>query len=257
MAQNPNSTPAANLPCDQCGYENEAERVYCHNCGAKLDRSLLPKVDGHGKAPETSEQARKRIARMTNPKAGGGMREVKTALQVLLYSALLAALFLVTQKPDDVPGASKELTQRFVGGELMEAVESPQPRRLDFTEAEINAHLKQLVKADKGSLMEFKRMYVNLLPGKIRIGSEQSFFGLPVYSGVLYRMEVKDGKFTPTIAGGNFGRLAVHPLAMQCLDFFFQKLWVALQRERTQMEQMQTVIVQKGTITLVTKGATQ
>ena len=33
------------LTCAECKYENEVERVYCHNCGEKLDRSLLPKVD--------------------------------------------------------------------------------------------------------------------------------------------------------------------------------------------------------------------
>ena len=32
------STPK--LTCGQCGYENEPERVYCHNCGTKLDRSV-------------------------------------------------------------------------------------------------------------------------------------------------------------------------------------------------------------------------
>ena len=259
MAKKTDPAPPTNLPCGQCGYENESERVYCHNCGAKLDRSLLPKPGEENDKTETPEQARKRIAKMTNPKSGGGMREVKTAVNVLIYSAILAAVFLITQKPDGVPEVSKELPQRFVSGDMMDAIDSAQPRRVDFTEAEINGHLQQRLKAkDAGAAgMEFKRAYVNLLPGVIHIGSEQSLFGLPVYSGVLYRLEVKDGKFTPTILGGNFGRLAVHPLAMQYLDFFFQKLWGALSNERKQMDKMQTVIVQKGTITLVTKGGAQ
>ena len=258
MAKKTDPVTQANLPCGQCGYENEAERVYCHNCGAKLDRTLLPKEEAGGKT-ETPEQARKRISKMTNPKSGGGLREIKTAVYVLIYSAILAAVFLITQKPDGVPEVGKELPQRFVSSEMMEAIDSPQPKRLDFNEAEINAYLQQRLKTkDAGSAgMEFKRAYVNLMPGVIRIGSEQSLFGLPFYSGVLYRIEVKDGKFTPTILGGNFGRLAVHPLAMQYLDFFFQKLWSALSHESKQMERMQTVLVQKGTITLVTKGGVQ
>ena len=259
MAKKSNPAPAANLPCGQCGYENEAERVYCHNCGAKLDRSLLPKEgEGSGKT-ETPGEARKRIAKMTNPKSGGGMREIKTAVNVLIYSAILAAVFLIVRPPDGVPEVGKDLPQRFVSTDLMDALDSPQPKRVDFTEVEINAHLQQLLKAKDAGVagLEFKRAYVNLMPGAIHIGSEQSLFGLPLYSGVLYRIEVRDGKFIPTILGGNFGRLAVHPLAMQYLDFFFQKLWTALSRERKQMDRMQTVIVQKGTITLVTKGGAQ
>jgi hypothetical protein len=256
MAKKSDSAPAANLTCGQCGYENEAERVYCHNCGAKLDRSLLPKEEEKTTKTETPEQARKRIKKMTNPQTGGAMREVKTAIHVLIYSVLVAMILLLIQKPDDVPEVSKELTQRFVSSEMMELVDAPQPRRVDFTEAEINAHLKQSLKAKEGALpgMEFTRAYVNLLPGAIRIGNEQSFFGLPHYSSVIYRLDVKDGKFTPTLLGGNFGRLAVHPAILGQLDFFFKNLWAAFQKERKQMDKMQTIIVQKGTITLVSKG---
>jgi len=253
MAKKSDSAPAANLPCGQCGYENEAERVYCHNCGAKLDRSLLPKEEEGSRKIETPGQARKRIAKMTNPKSGGGMREVKTAINVLIYSALLAAIFLITQKPEGVPEPNKEVMERLVGSDLMDALAAPQPRRLDFTEAEINGHLLQLIKSKDG-FVQFKRAYVNLTPGVIHIGSEQRIFDLPFHSGVLYRLEVKDGKFTPTILGGNFGRLAVHPLAMQYLDFFFQKLWAALDRQRKQMDGMQAVEVKKGMITFVTKA---
>ena len=258
MAKKTDPTPPANLPCGQCGYENEAERVYCHNCGAKLDRSLLPKEEAAGKT-ETPEQARKRISKMTNPKSGGGLREIKAAVNVLIYSAILAAVFLIARRPDGVPEVGKELPQRFVSSEMMDALDSAQPKRVDFNEAEINAYLQQRLKTKDTGIagMEFKRAYVNLMPGVIHIGSEQSLFGLPLYSGVLYRIEVRDGTFTPTILGGNFGRLAVHPLGMQYLDFFFRKLWAVLGNERKQMDRMQTVLVQKGTITLVTKGGTQ
>ncbi len=256
MAKKSDSATAANIPCGQCGYENEAERVYCHNCGAKLDRSLLPKEDERTTKSETPEQARKRIKKMTNPQTGGAMREVKTAFSVLIYAALVAAILLLIQKPDDVPAASKELTQRFVSSEVMELVDSPQPRRVDFSEAEVNAHLKQSIKGKEGAVpgMEFTRAYVNLLPGAIRVGFEQSVFGMPHYSGVLYRLDVKDGKFAPVVLGGNFGRLAVHPAIMQHLDFFFKNLWAAFQKERKQMDKMQMIIVQKGAITLVSKG---
>ena len=31
----------ATLTCKECQHVNEEARIYCHNCGTKLDRSLL------------------------------------------------------------------------------------------------------------------------------------------------------------------------------------------------------------------------
>ena len=71
MAKSPEPTKPVNLTCEQCGHENEAERVYCHNCGGKLDRSLLPKEDPKTSTQAAVEAARKHVAKMTNPGSGG------------------------------------------------------------------------------------------------------------------------------------------------------------------------------------------
>ena len=38
------------LVCPDCRHENEPERIYCHNCGARLDRSGAYKGEGRGRA---------------------------------------------------------------------------------------------------------------------------------------------------------------------------------------------------------------
>jgi hypothetical protein len=256
MSKKLEEPPTANLPCGHCNYQNEIERVYCHQCGSKLDRSLIPKEEEKSEKNETPEAARKRIAKMTNPSSGGAGRTIKNVCSLLIYSALTAAVLLVIQKPDDVPEPSKELSQRFISSEMMDLKNSPTPARVDFSEAEVNAYLRQTLKNKDGGLpgTEFKGAYVNLLPGAIRIGSQQTLFGLPVYAGAMYRLEVKDGKFMPTPIGGNLGRLGIHPLAMKYSNFLFEKLWGALSRERKDMDHLQMVEVQKGSITLVSKG---
>lgn len=253
MATNPSKT--ANLTCDQCGFQNEAERVYCHNCGAKLDRSLLPKQPE--KKQESPEKARKRVAKMTNPGSGGIGREIKALFKVAIGASVIAALILVARKPDGVPEVKKELSDRQVGAEMMDAVESPQPRPLSFTEDEVNRYLKQTMKSKEGAVpgVRFERAFVNFSPGVLRISAEQSLWGYSVFSGIAYKLEVKGGKFTPTVVGGNFGRLEVDARIMQYADVAFQKLWGALDRERKQMDKMQAVAVQKGRIDLITKGA--
>ena len=127
MASNP--PKSANLPCPQCSFVNEAERVYCHNCGSKLDRSLLPTHDEHGE--DSPERARKRISKLTNPKAGFLFQEVKTFLKVELSAIIVAALILIAQKPAAVPELKKESIQRLINSDMMEAMQAPRPAPTD------------------------------------------------------------------------------------------------------------------------------
>src|SRR5437763_14957575 len=54
------------LTCPECRRDNEAERIYCHDCGARLDRSALAGYT-RGKK-ETSEELHKRIRGMFSPR---------------------------------------------------------------------------------------------------------------------------------------------------------------------------------------------
>jgi hypothetical protein len=249
---------ADQLICGACGFSNEPERVYCHNCGAKLDRSLLPTLE-QDKKQESAASARRRIKRMTNPPRYSVGGFLKSLFTVLFWAALVAALFLAAQKPDGVPEDKNELPRRLIQNELMDAVQSPVPRTISFTEDEVNATLRQSLKraTSSGGVpgIEFQRAYAKLTPNIIHIGAQQALLGYPVYSGVDYRLTVVDGKFTPILVGGNFGRLPVHLQVMQYLDFAFQKLWTALKREHEQVEKMQNVQIGQGNIIFVTKGA--
>lgn len=256
MASSP--TSGSTLTCPQCGYVNEAERVYCHNCGAKLDRSLLPKEDDV-KTRESIERTRKRVKRMTNPSPFSLAREIKTLIGVLLWATVAAALIQFARKPDGVPPVQQELAARLVGSDLSDAIEAPQGRQVEFTEAEVNAHLKGLVKSRAGGLpgVRFERAYAKFEPGKVYIGMQQSLWGYHIYSGVAHSLSVRNGQLVTKNVGGNFGRLPVHPAIMEYADFAFKKLWAALHREQEQMERMQAIRVNKGSITLVTKPASQ
>src|SRR3954464_447940 len=92
---------AITLTCKDCGYNNEPERVYCHNCGEKLDRSVLPKDEQLRR--ESPERARKRIMRMTNPGANPIRSAITTTLKTLAWAAFIAAAILSCLPPDNVP----------------------------------------------------------------------------------------------------------------------------------------------------------
>jgi hypothetical protein len=250
-----NPSSSANLRCDQCEYLNEPERVYCHNCGAKLDRSLLPK--GEEKKHEAPEAARKRISKMTNPQSGKVLNEVKMLIKMIVYAAVAAVLILVGQKPDGVPDPKGPPATRLVNSDLGDALQAPAPHAISFTEADVNQYLKQALKPKEGAIpgIEFKRAYVNLRPGAIRVARESSLWGYPLYSGVDFRVEVQDGKFKATVIGGHFGRLTLDPQIMQVGEYAFQNFWTGFQNQRKQMDRMSSVKVEEQRIVLVTKGA--
>jgi len=254
-----NSPPPANLPCSQCGFVNEAERVYCHNCGSKLDRSLLPTHDEQGE--DSPAKARKRISKLTNPKAGFVFQEVKTFFKVELFAVIVAALFLIAQKPEGVPEVKKASLQRMINSDMMEAIESPRPSLVSFTEDEVNQHLQKIVKPQETLMpgVEVSRVYAEFTPGVVRMGTENSIFGYPIYAEIAFRVEVKAGKFTTSVVSGNLGLLAVDPrlLSLPYGQFIFQGSWEALKRERAQMDKMERVDVKKGEISLVTKGGSR
>ncbi len=254
MAQ---QTSPVTLPCKQCGYINEPERVYCHNCGTKLDRSVLPKEDQVPR--ESADKARNRIRRMANPGSNVVLREAKTLLQVLIYSILLAALIQIGRPPDAVPPVQDGVIARQIGTEIEDALAIPQPRSVTLAEPDINAFMQKAVKEGDssflGGMIKFKRAYVVLTPGICHIGLVKSLWGWPLYFGTDYRLEIANGSLAATNVAGNLGRLEVHPLLMNWLDSAFQGLWTALHREREHLNQMQSIIIEKGKIVLITRGA--
>jgi hypothetical protein len=256
------SNPGPNLPCEQCGYVNEPERVYCHNCGSKLDRSLLPKAES--KAVEHPEKVRKRVEKMTNPRAGWFWREIKTLFKVAFFAALIAAVVDFCWPPDDLPDMSKKSEEpRLVSSDMMEALGSPTPAKVSFSDSDINQYFKQTVKTQDTMIpgVQMVHAYVACKPGVLHIYEEFSAFGLPTYSRVDLKIAVKDGKFTTSIIGAAFGRLSIDPQLMQyagaqqAIDYPFGTLWTSLQRERKQMDKIQSIAVGDGRIDLVSKGA--
>jgi hypothetical protein len=235
---------------------NEAERVYCHNCGSKLDRSLLPTHDEQGE--DSPAKARKRISKMTNPKTGLVFQEVKAFFKVEFAAVIAAALFLIAQKPDGTPEEKKAGIQRLINSDMMEAIQAPKPSLISFTEEEVNQHLQKTVKPQETLMpgVEVSRVYAVFTPGVIRMGTENSVFGYPIHAGIDFHVEVIGGKFTTSIVGGNLGRLAVDPriLRLPYGEILVQSSWDALKHERAQMDKMERVEVKKGEITLVTKG---
>jgi len=243
------STPK--LTCGQCGYENEPERVYCHNCGTKLDRSVLPKETVTQQ--ESLDHARKRIKKLTNPGTAGAT--IKTLINTLIYAALVAVVYLLLMPPPRVPNRETEAGANVISSDIEAAADSPAGVTVQFTEADISQHLKGRVK-DGGGIpgLKLKRAYGLLGEGTITVGVEQALFGYPLHSQVEYRVSNEGGKVTAEKIGVRYGRLGIHP-AIPGTESSFKKIWEGLKRERALYDRAQSVTITQGRMTVVTKPA--
>src|SRR5437867_523967 len=92
----------ATSTCKECGHENEPERIYCHNCGTKLDRSFLAAEEK--KEIETPAEVRKRIIKATNPRRAIFTRaSFRKLLETVAIGAVIAIVVQVAREPDGIP----------------------------------------------------------------------------------------------------------------------------------------------------------
>ena len=246
------------LTCKQCNYANEPERVYCHNCGAKLDRSILPKEPAKtGK--DAQEQTRKRVRKLVNPARGFFTNWHRALFNVLCSALSIAALIQMVRPPAGVPPEyTKE--QLLEAPHFIEEVEelqmSPTPQASKLTEPMINLYLANAVKTTGDTsedYFKFNRCFANLGRDVITITTQESAWGYPIYAGASYKLSIAGDKLVATNVGGNLGRLPVHPMIMEYCGFAFDQLWAALAREKALLDNMQSVTVQPGLFTFVTK----
>jgi hypothetical protein len=237
------------LVCAQCGYENEPERVYCHNCGTKLDRSVLPRDTVTQQ--ETLAETRRRIRRMTSPGQFGG--QFKTLFKTLFWAAVVAAIYLIAKAPPDIPTREQEVGARIISGEIDAAVDAPQSVTVQGTPVDLSQHVRTRVKTVKVvPLSKFKRTFVTLAENKITFGVEENLFGYPIYSTIEYQPKVVDGKFVAEKTGLHIGRLGVAP-QMTALDGMFKKFWDGLKREQKLLDKAKSITITKDRAVLVTK----
>ena len=221
------------LTCPDCQRENEAERIYCHDCGARLDRSVL--ANRKNAKIETSEELHKRMRGMFS------QRRVKARLAVfkttkIIFAALAAAAIVVILLPPDVPPAVKtETLPPQINLSLETLTESRQPQTMQFSEQDVNAYLGNVMKHKKEKLehplLGFERAILGFTEGNCRVTIERSIFGYSIFTSGDYDVQIKDGKITATPKSAAIGRMPIHPSVLPYAGFLFSDAVAAMDRE--------------------------
>jgi hypothetical protein len=241
------------LICPECRRENEAERIYCHDCGARLDRTALAKAPLKG---EDAKETQRRLRTMLDPQRAK-MRLMFFKVSKLILGAAAAAAIIQMLLPPDVPPRVK--TGEFppqINLDLENAATNHNPAPLPYTEAQVNAYLGSALKGKQAALskiLQFERAIVTFDEGSCRITAERSLFGFSFFTTTSAKVALKDGVLNASNLGGNIGRLPIHPVLMKYADVIFADLWGALDRERKSVAKMNAIEFHPQAVVLTPK----
>src|SRR5437588_8613340 len=179
------------IACSECRHENEPERIYCHNCGARLDRTVAIRQ----KAAEDPQETHRRLQKMLGPP--NQVRRNFFAVSKLVLAAAIVAALVQIALPPDVPPPTKALPSQ-IDLELENVASHQRPGPLEYSQEQINAYLQYRLAGKKKALnkpyLAFKGATVLLHEETCAIAIERSLFGYSLFSRASYRVEAGRGK---------------------------------------------------------------
>jgi hypothetical protein len=243
------TTTMTKVVCGECRHENEAERIYCHNCGERLDRSGVPAKQ---KAQDPQE-AHRRLQKMLGPP--NRTRQNFFAISKLALAAAVVAALVEIASPPELPAPTKNFPPQ-IDLDLENAASFQKAGPLEYSQDQINAYLAYRFTSKKKALnnpvLTFVRGTASFQEGACTIGVERSLFGYSLFSRASYRVDAGAGKISATNNGGWIGRLPVHPTIMQFGGIIFADVWSALERERKLLGKMGAVSFHDGSVSITT-----
>jgi hypothetical protein len=231
------------LTCPECRRDNEAERIYCHDCGARLDRSALAgRMSGK---KETSEELHKRMQGMfSQRRVRARLIFVKIAKLVLIACATAAAVVILIP-PDLPPPVKSEGFPAQINLSLETLTESRQPQSMQFSEESVNAYLANALKRKKEKLnhplIDFERAIVAFTEGNCRVTIERSIFGYSIFTSGDYAVQIEGGKVTASPRSGAIGRMPINPSVMPYAGFLFSDAVAAMDREHKLLNKLGSI----------------
>ena len=242
------------LVCPECRRENEPERIYCHDCGARLDRTALAKIAPKG---EDAKDTQRRLKAMLDPQRAKIRHLFFKTSKMILGALATAALIQMLLPPDLPPRAKSGEFPPQINLDLENALLNHQTAPLQYTEAQVNAYLGSALKSKQAALnkyLNFERAVANFDETVCKITAERSLFGYSVYTSTSSKVTVQNGTINATNLGGSIGRLPIHPLLMKYSDVLFADLWGALDRERKSISKIGTIEFHPQAVVLIPKA---
>jgi hypothetical protein len=246
----------ATLLCKQCNFENEPERVYCHNCGAKLDRALLPPEATKREDLQATQARVRSVVRPTRLGVGPFLRNL---LLSLLVAAVLAALVAMAQPPEDRPTFSADAVMASppISDDIEDLVQTPSARRLSYSEDQVNCFLQATLRAKEeggfGIQVKFERTFVRFQEGLCRATLQESVFGYSFYISSTDAVEIRNGVLITHPVAGSIGRLQIPGKMMPGVEKALGSMWSALDTYKKLVSRLGSITFHPGSVEVAGK----
>jgi hypothetical protein len=245
------------LVCPECRHENEPERIYCHGCGTRLDRSALSKEKPKEEDPQATQR---RLKSMLDPRRAKLRMRFFQGSKLVLGAVAIAAIVQMIRPPDMPPKPEEPTLPDPINLDLETAAMEPRGQVLRYTDTQVNTYLAYALKSKQAALskyLKFGRAVVGFDDGYCSVAVERSLFDWPLYTTVSFAPRFENGNIGGQVRGGSIGRLPVHPALMQYADVLFVDVRTALERERKSIAKLSAVELRPKQIVLIAKGPAQ
>ncbi len=246
------------LACPECRRDSEPARIYCHDCGARLDRFALAKEKSREEDPKETQR---RLRSMLNPHRAKS-RQRFFGFSKLSLGALLLAAIIQMLRPPHLPARPKDPAwSTQINMDLENAATDPRVGVLRYSDEQVNAYLAYTLQSKQVALtksfLKFERAVVDFQEGFCDIAVERSLFGLPVVTSGSYTLETRAGKIAVGNRGGYVGRMPVHPALMKSCNVLFADVRGALERDRKLLAKLGSIEFHPQTVSITAKAAPQ
>jgi hypothetical protein len=239
------------LACPKCGYSNELGRIFCHQCGNKLDLSQI-KPPGQG-GPKIKKK-----------RGSGLLKTVRTLLELALLLAVIAVFFLAWQVPTPPSGKPSDAVTMSVENKRMQLemlVRRTRPGKLVVTSQELDAFFASLqMEKPPAEWLSFTPEHIRCelgegnvrvrLWGNLRLGDVAN---KQFYLSYTVIPDLDGGELLFTPVTGRIGQLTLPVTVINrlpVLQHYMGEVFRGLQRDRDNLRKLTSITVTSESVTL-------
>jgi hypothetical protein len=232
------------LTCPKCSFDNELGRIFCHQCGTKLDLDQIkPAARGGPKIRRRGGWTPAKIAR--------------TAAEWIVVVLIIWVLWLALSVPQE--NAARPTNAELIAADskrldLVQLVERNRAGTIDVSETELNAFLSSLsFDKPKGTGIEVAPLGLRATLGdgwvQIAFWGElrmEKLVHKKLYISCTAVPTVEDGEFTVQPVAAYIGKLPLHPVLLNGTDLiqrYFRTLFGKLGYEKGLLDKLSSITI--------------
>ena len=244
------------VQCGKCAYENEPQRIFCHECGEKLDRTEYLREQEALKAAREKAGPKKLDFGKSNKLS---IIPIKPLILVLIASFIVAMFVQMgspVDPPEEIPQAVSDSAYLYMD-RLDQAFFSPSPTKVSLPAGVVSNEVLSRVKESKSTDFwggSFKKAWVTLQEGRFNVVTERHFFDFPFYFSGSFAMEKDGDTLQLKTVGGRIGRFPVPGVLIDPLKAVLFKETADGVKAKKKLEKIKNIEIKEKEVIITAGG---